>query len=126
MKRRQNLWLTLSIFALTSSALAGSFDRPAPLIPNDAPNSQNEEVFEMFHFFMPENGLPPHSQKTIPPLLPGVPAIFPLEFRTIDGTNNNLSNPTLGSANTPVSAHNNQCLWRRLKHAGGRRPKGHT
>ena len=41
------------------------------------------------------------SQKTIPPLLPGAPAIFPLEFRTIDGTNNNLSNPTLGSANTP-------------------------
>ena len=34
-------------------------------------------------------------------LLPGAPAIFPLEFRTIDGTNNNLINPTLGSANTP-------------------------
>ena len=93
--------LSVLIFALTSSALAGSFDRPAPLIPNDFPNSQNEEVFQMFHFFMPENGLPPRSQKTIPPLLPGAPAIFPLEFRTIDGTNNNLNNLTLGSANTP-------------------------
>jgi len=100
MKRRQKLWVSISIFVLTSSALAGSFDRPTPLIPNDVPNSQNEEVFQMFHFFMPENGLPPH-QKTIPPLLPGAPAIFPLEFRTIDGTNNNLSDPTLGSANTP-------------------------
>ena len=67
MKRRQNLWLTLSIFALTSSALAGSFDRPTPLIPNDAPNSQNEEVFEMFHFFMPENGLPPHARRRFRP-----------------------------------------------------------
>ena len=55
----------------------------------------------MFHFFMPENGLPPHSQKANPFLLPGVPAIFPEEFRTIDGRIN-LSNPTLGSANTPV------------------------
>jgi hypothetical protein len=93
--------LSVLLFALTSSALAGSFDRPAPLLPNDAPNPNNEEVFKMFHFFMPENGLPPHSQKTIPPLLPGAPAIFPLEFRTIDGTNNNLNDPTLGSANTP-------------------------
>ena len=50
---------------------------------------------------MPENGLPPRSQKTVPALLPSAPAIFPLEFRTIDGTNNNLNNPTLGSANTP-------------------------
>src|SRR5437867_7452320 len=100
MKLRQNLWLNVLIFALTSSALAGSFDRPAPLLPNPAPNPNNEEIFQMFHFFMPENGLPPH-QKTIPPLLPGTPAIFPLEFRTIDGTNNNLSNLTLGSANTP-------------------------
>ena len=100
MKPRQNLCLSISICALTGSALAGSFDRPAPLLPNDAPNANNEEVFKMFHFFMPEN-LPPHSQKTILPLLPGAPAIFPLEFRTIDGTNNNLNNPTLGSANTP-------------------------
>ena len=101
MKLRQNLWLSVLICALSSSALAGSFERPAPLLPNDAPSSQNEEVFKMFHFFMPENGLPRHSQKTIPSLLPGAPAIFPLEFRTIDGTNNNLSNTTLGSANTP-------------------------
>src|SRR5437773_616501 len=100
MNPRQNLWLSILIFALTSSALAGSFDRPSPLIPNDAPNPNNEEVFKMFHFFMPENGLPPR-QKTIPPLLPGAPAIFPLEFRTIDGTGNNLSSPTLGSANAP-------------------------
>jgi hypothetical protein len=101
MKPRQNIWLTISLFALTSSAFAGSFDRPSPLLPNDVPDSQNEEIFKMFHFFMPENGLPPHSQKTIPSLLPGAPAIFPLEFRTIDGTNNNLNDPTLGSANTP-------------------------
>ncbi len=101
MKRRQNLWITISIFAFTGSALAGSFDRPSPLIPNDAPSSPSEEVFKMFHFSMPATGLPPH-KKTIPQaLLPGAPAIFPLEFRTIDGTNNNLSNPTLGSANTP-------------------------
>ena len=94
------LWLSVCICALTSSALAGSFDRPAPLIPNDDRNPNNEEVFEMFHSFMPGNGLP-RSQKTIPPLLPGAPAIFSLDFRTIDGTNNNLSDPTLGSANTP-------------------------
>ena len=100
MKLRHNLWLSVLICALSSSALAGSFERPAPLLPNDKRNPDNEEVFQMFHFFMPENGLPPH-QKTIPPLLPGTPAIFPLEFRTIDGTNNNLNNPTLGSANTP-------------------------
>ncbi len=100
MKPRQNLCLIVSICALTSSALAGSFDRPAPLIPNDDRNLKNEEVFKEFHFFMPETGLPPR-QKSIPPMLPGAPAIFPLEFRTIDGTGNNLSNPTLGSANTP-------------------------
>jgi Animal haem peroxidase len=102
MKLRQNVWLSISIFAFTSSGLAGSFDRPSPLVPNDALSSPNEEVFKMFHFFMPATGLPPH-KKTIPApaLLPGAPAIFPLEFRTIDGTNNNLSDPTLGSANTP-------------------------
>jgi peroxidase len=102
MKLRQNFWLSISIFAFASSGLAGSFDRPSPLTPNDAPSSPNEEVFKMFHFFMPTTGLPVH-KKTIPApnLLPGVPAIFPQEFRTIDGTNNNLSNPTLGSANTP-------------------------
>src|SRR5262249_18810629 len=94
-----SLWLSVLLFALTSSAIAGSFDRPAPLIPNDDRNQKNEEVFKMFHFFMPETGLPPR-QKTIPPMLPGA-AIFPLEFRTIDGTNNNLNNLTLGSANTP-------------------------
>jgi len=70
-------------------------------MPNNVTNPQNEEVFKMFHFFMPEKGLPPVQKKTVPPLLPGVPAIFPQEFRTIDGTNNNLINPTLGSANTP-------------------------
>ena len=100
MKAPQNLCLSISILALTSSALAGSFDRPAPLIPNDDRNLKNEEVFKEFHFFMPETGLPPR-QKSIPPMLPGAPAIFPLEFRTIDGTGNNLNNPTLGSANTP-------------------------
>src|SRR5439155_21239181 len=99
MKPRQNLCLSVSICALTSSALAGSFDPPAPLIYDAGRNPTNEGVFKAFHFFMPENGLPPR-QKTVPPLLPGA-AIFPLEFRTIDGTNNNLSNPTLGSANTP-------------------------
>jgi hypothetical protein len=102
MKARQNIWLNIFIFTFTSSALAGSLDRPSPLVPNDIPSSSNEEVFKMFHFFMPANGLPPlQKKKTIPPLLPGVPAIFPQEFRTIDGTNNNLINPTLGSANTP-------------------------
>ena len=48
---------------------------------------------------MSTTGLPSR-QSMLPPLLPGA-AIFPLEFRTIDGTNNNLINPTLGSANTP-------------------------
>src|SRR5262249_6204316 len=99
MKLFQNLCLSISIYALTSSALAGPFDRPSPLIPNDDRDLMNQELFKAFHFFMPENGLPPH-QITIPSLLPGA-AIFPQEFRTIDGTNNNLNNPTLGSANTP-------------------------
>src|SRR5262249_36049398 len=54
-----------------------------------------------FHSFIPITGLPPR-QPTRPPLLPdAAAAIFPLEFRSIDGTNNNLINPTLGSANTP-------------------------
>src|SRR5205809_3273561 len=103
MKPRQNLWLIVSISALTSSALAGLFDPPAPLIHNAEGSPTNEEIFNAFHSFMPDfmpgNGLR-SSQPTRPPLLPGA-AIFPLEFRTIDGTNNNLSNPTLGSANTP-------------------------
>src|SRR5215472_1120344 len=101
MKLRHNILLSISLFAFTSSALAGSFDRPSPLNPNNAPNSEMEEVFRMFHFLMPENGLPPHKM-TIPPALPSSsPAVFPNEFRNIDGTNNNLINPTLGSANTP-------------------------
>src|SRR5215469_11842747 len=101
MKLRHNILLSISLFVFTSSALAGSFDRPSTLIPNNASNSEMEEVFRMFHFLMPENGLPPH-RMTIPPALPSSsPAQFPNEFRTIDGTNNNLINPTLGSANTP-------------------------
>src|SRR5436190_7040081 len=99
MKPRQNLCLIVSIFVLTSSALAGLFDPPAPLIQNAERSLTNQEIFNAFHSFMPETGLPPR-QAMVPPLLPGA-AIFPLEFRTIDGTNNNLINPTLGSANTP-------------------------
>ena len=40
--------------------------------------------------------------KTTPPQGPQNPdtAVFPLEFRTIDGTNNNAANPTWGSAGT--------------------------
>src|SRR5438067_1472796 len=93
-----SFWSSVFIFALASSALAGSFDQPTPLVPKEDSNLKNDDVFKMFHFFMPENGLPPH-QKTIPPLLPGA-AIFPQEFRSIDGTNNNLNNLTLGAANT--------------------------
>jgi Animal haem peroxidase len=100
MKLRQNLCLSVSICALTGSAFADSFDRPVPLLPDDDLNQNNEEIFKAFHFFMPENGFPAR-QNTIPPQLPGSPAIFPLEFRTIDGTNNNLNDLTLGSANTP-------------------------
>src|SRR5438876_1090332 len=99
MKPLQNLCLIVSIFVLTSSALAGAFDPPAPLIQNADRSPTNQEIFNAFHSFMPETGLPSR-QPTLPPLLPGA-AIFPLEFRTIDGTNNNLVNPTLGSANTP-------------------------
>jgi hypothetical protein len=103
MKAPQNLWLIVAICALTSSALAGLFDPPAPLIQNADRSLTNEEIFNAFHSFMPdfmpENGSRSR-QPTRPPLLPSA-AIFPLEFRTIDGTNNNLSNPTLGSANMP-------------------------
>src|SRR6266481_5164678 len=99
MKRRQNLCLIVSICVLSSSALAGLFDPPAPLIQNADRSLTNQEIFNAFHSFMPETGLPSR-QPTLPPLLPGA-AIFPLEFRSIDGTNNNLINPTLGSANTP-------------------------
>lgn len=73
--------------------------RRPPLIQNADRSLTNQEIFNAFHSFMPETGLPSR-QPTLPPLLPGA-AIFPLEFRTIDGTNNNLINPTLGSANTP-------------------------
>jgi len=90
---------SLFICALASSALAGLFDPAAPLIQNADRSLTNQEIFNAFHSFMPETGLPSR-QPTHPPLLPGA-AIFPLEFRTIDGTDNNLTNPTLGSANTP-------------------------
>src|SRR5438094_2802912 len=99
MKPLQNVCLIVSIFVLTSSALAGLFDPPAPLIQNAERGLTNQEIFTALHSFMPETVLPAR-QPTLPPLLPGA-AIFPLEFRTIDGTNNNLINPTLGSANTP-------------------------
>jgi len=99
MKPLRNFCLSLFICALASSALAGLFDPPAPLIQNADRSLTNQEIFNAFHSFMPETGLPSR-QPTHPPLLPGA-AIFPLEFRTIDGTDNNLTNPTLGSANTP-------------------------
>ena len=103
MNPRQNLCLIVFVCALTSSALASSFDPPAPLIQDADRNLANEEIFNAFHSFMPETGVS-SSQETVPPLLPraATAAIFPLEFRTIDGTNNNLINPTLGSANTPL------------------------
>src|ERR1044072_474447 len=103
MKTRQNFSLILFICAFTSSAFAALFDSPAPLIRGTDGDLTNEEIFNAFHSFMPDftpaNGLRSR-QQTRPPLLPSA-AIFPLEFRTIDGTNNNLTNPTLGSANTP-------------------------
>ena len=101
MKSLQNFCFSLSICALTSGALAGLSDPPAPLIQNVDGSLTNQEIFDAFHSFMPEFGLRSR-QPTRPPLLPdAAAAIFPLEFRSIDGTNNNLSNPTLGSANTP-------------------------
>ena len=103
MKAPQNLSLIFSICAFTSIALADVLEPPAPLIRNSDRSLTNEEIFNAFHSFMPdfmpENG-PRFRQPTRPPLLPSA-AIFPLEFRTIEGTNNNLSNPTLGSANMP-------------------------
>ena len=95
---RQSFCLSLSISLLAGTALAGLFDPPTPLNYNAERSLTNQEIFNAFHSFMPITGLPPH-QPTAPPLLPSA-AIFPLEFRTIDGTNNNLNNPTLGSANT--------------------------
>ena len=84
MKPLRNFCLSLFVCALASSALAGLFDPPAPLIQNADRSLTNQEIFNAFHSFMPETGLPSR-QPTHPPLLPGA-AIFPLEFRTIDGT----------------------------------------
>ena len=40
MKAPQKICLTICIFVLTGSALAGSFDRPSPLIPNNVTNPE--------------------------------------------------------------------------------------
>src|SRR5581483_8006112 len=103
MQTRHKLILILCSCAFTSSAFAGLFESPAPLIRSTERTATNEEIFNAFHSFMPDfmpgNGFrSPQSPR--PPLLPSA-AVFPLEFRTIDGTNNNLLDPTLGSANTP-------------------------
>jgi hypothetical protein len=103
MQTRHKLSLILCSCAFASSAFAASFDTPAPLIRGTDLNLTNEEIFNAFHSFMPDFMPGNHlrsPQSTRPPLLPSA-AIFPLEFRTIDGTNNNLINPTRGSANTP-------------------------
>jgi hypothetical protein len=91
--------LNILIFAVTNSALADVSNPPTPLLQNVGRSSANQEIFNAFHSFILETGLAPR-QPTHPPLLPNA-AIFPLEFRTIEGTDNNLANPTLGSANTP-------------------------
>ena len=56
-----------------------------------------EEAFRSFHFLF--NPPAPVAQPRMFPLLTG-PAVFPDEFRSIDGTGNNQINPLWGSANT--------------------------
>ena len=68
MKAPQNLCLSIFICALASSALAGLFDPPAPLIQNADRSLTNQEIFNAFHSFMPETGLPSR-QPTHPPAI---------------------------------------------------------
>ena len=56
-----------------------------------------EEAFRAFHFLF--NPPAPVARPRMFPLLSG-PAVFPDEFRSIDGTGNNQINPLWGSTNT--------------------------
>ena len=75
----------------------------APLAPPETSSgSSNDDVigevaFKAFHFLL--NPISPAPRATMFPLLTG-PAVFPNEFRSIDGTGNNQINPLWGSTNT--------------------------
>lgn len=85
------------IFALAGAASASPVTSPFPTEGGLDPNSSPDDIFAAFHTLMGD--LTPPTHQRLLPLLTG-PAVFPSEFRTIDGTTNNQINPALGSANT--------------------------
>jgi peroxidase len=63
------------------------------------PHPGSVEVFDAFHS---QASGPERLQQSVPAPIRNVPAIYPNEFRTIDGTGNNPINPLLGVAETPL------------------------
>ena len=59
-------------------------------------NPGSLEIFTAFHSLGDSSEI----RRSAPAPMLNTPAVFPLEFRTIDGTSNNPNNPLLGSAGT--------------------------
>ena len=97
MKVSRALCIVFSVGAFAGVAAAVPLAPPLETPSGAGDDVIGEEVFGAFHLLL--NPVAPAAQPKMLPLLTG-PAVFPNEFRSIDGTGNNQINPLLGSANT--------------------------
>ena len=71
------------------------------MLLSDGVSRDSLEAFDTFHTAISPNELAPLRPPTSGPTTDG-PALFPAEFRSVDGSGNNETNALLGAANTPL------------------------
>src|SRR5438132_10962211 len=100
MRSRQLVCLTFVFCALwvtKSFAAPAAGERPVWLRFAGNSNPSSLDIFKAFH-----TPATPSTQEHsfVAPLQDG-PAVYPFEFRSMDGSGNNVANPHLGQAETP-------------------------
>jgi hypothetical protein len=98
MKIHQLVYLFCAFCAPAIFAAPTPSEIPLWLRSQGSSNPGSLEVFKAFHT---QSG-PVEVKHSAPAPIRNVPAVFPTEFRSIDGTGNNPNNPLLGSAEIPL------------------------
>ena len=96
MKIPQFVYLLCAFSAPTIFAGQAPSEIPGWLHSGGNANPGSIEIFTAFHSV----GDSTEIRRSVPAPMLNAPAVFPLDFRTIDGTSNNPNNPLLGSAGT--------------------------
>ena len=93
-------FLPATIIGVSATIFAAERFHP-PMLLSDGVSRDSLEAFDTFHTAISPNELTPLRPPTSGPTIDG-PALFPAEFRSVDGSGNNETNALLGAANTPL------------------------